>query len=49
MTELANLLTLAQQTPTDDNLLSQIAFAYLTTPYIKSDELTYCKKAYYDN
>lgn len=46
MTQLQNLLTLAQQTPTDDKLLSQIAFAYLTTPYIKSDELTYFKRAY---
>lgn len=44
--QIQNLLALAQQNPNDDKLLSQIAFAYLTTPYIKSDELTYFKKAY---
>lgn len=49
MVYLNDLLALEKQTPNDDKLLSKIAFAYLTTPFTKSDELTYFKKAYKAN
>lgn len=49
MDTLGQLFTLEKQTPNDDKLLSKIAFAYLTTPFIKNDELTYFKKAYKAN